>query len=183
MKIGIPKEIHAGEKRIAATPETSRWIKKLGFSVVIEAGAGVAACYLDDAYRVEGVEVLEDTRELWAGSDIILKVRAPEFHPALGVHETELLREGGHLFSFIWPGQNKELMEKEQTVSRSLHILQAIFCMQLHRQFYSFLRLKKTVLQRWRLHNHAKVSGAGVLEEKLYLGLLFVLARHGGHRS
>ncbi len=112
MKIGIPKEIHAGEKRVAATPETSRWIKKLGFSVVIEAGAGVAACYLDNAYRVEGVEVLDDTREIWAGSDIILKVRAPEFHPALGVHETELLREGGHLFSFIWPGQNKELMEK-----------------------------------------------------------------------
>jgi H+-translocating NAD(P) transhydrogenase subunit alpha len=112
MKIGIPKEIHAGEKRVAATPETSRWIKKLGFSVVIEAGAGVAASYVDNAYREKGVEVLDDARELWAGSDIILKVRAPEFHPALGVHETELLRKGGHLFSFVWPGQNKELMEK-----------------------------------------------------------------------
>ena len=112
MKIGIPKEIHAGEKRVAATPETSKWIKKLGFSVVIETGAGVAASCLDDAYREEGVEVLKDTRELWAGSDIILKVCAPEFHPSLGVHETELLREGGHLFSMIWPGQNKDLMEK-----------------------------------------------------------------------
>ena len=112
MKIGIPKEISAGEKRVAATPETSRWIKKLGFSVVIEAGAGVEASCVDDAYRAEEVEVLEDTREIWAGSDIILKVRAPDIHPSLGVHETELLREGGHLFSFIWPGQNKELMEK-----------------------------------------------------------------------
>ena len=112
MKIGIPKEIGAGEKRVAATPETSRWIKKLGFSVVIEAGAGVESNCVDDAYREEGVEVLDDTREIWAESDIILKVRAPEFHPSLGVHETELLSEGGHLFSFIWPGQNKELMEK-----------------------------------------------------------------------
>jgi len=112
MKIGIPKEISAGERRVAATPETSRWIKKLGFSMVIEAGAGVEASCVDDAYRAEDVEVLEDTREIWAGSDIILKVRAPEFHPSLGVHETELLREGGYLFSFIWPGQNKDLMEK-----------------------------------------------------------------------
>jgi NAD(P) transhydrogenase subunit alpha len=112
MKIGIPKEISAGERRVAATPETSRWIKKLGFSVVIEAGAGVEASCVDDAYRAEDVEVLEDTREIWAGSDIILKVRAPEIHPSLGVHETELLREGGYLFSFIWPGQNKDLMEK-----------------------------------------------------------------------
>ncbi|MCJ7686332.1 MAG: NAD(P)(+) transhydrogenase (Re/Si-specific) subunit alpha, partial [Desulfobacteraceae bacterium] len=85
MKIGIPKEISAGEKRVAATPETSIWIKKLGFSVVIEAGAGVASSCVDDAYRAEEVEVLEDTRELWADSDIILKVRAPEFHPSLGV--------------------------------------------------------------------------------------------------
>ncbi|MBW1869789.1 MAG: NAD(P)(+) transhydrogenase (Re/Si-specific) subunit alpha, partial [Deltaproteobacteria bacterium] len=51
MKIGIPKEISAGEKRVAATPETSRWIKKLGFSMVIEAGAGVEASCVDDAYR------------------------------------------------------------------------------------------------------------------------------------
>ena len=86
MKIGIPKEIHPDEKRVAATPETIDQLKKLGFSVAVEAGAGAAAKFSDDAYREEGAELLEDTKVLWSDSDIILKVRAPEPHPALGVH-------------------------------------------------------------------------------------------------
>ena len=43
MKISIPKEIHDGEKRVATTPEAAAQIIKLGFSVSIESGAGVAA--------------------------------------------------------------------------------------------------------------------------------------------
>ncbi|MDJ0890771.1 MAG: Re/Si-specific NAD(P)(+) transhydrogenase subunit alpha [Gammaproteobacteria bacterium] len=112
MKIGIPKEIHAQERRVAATPETVAQFRKLGFSVTIETNAGTAANFSDDAYREEGAEVLEDTRVLWSQADIILKVRAPEPHPTLGVHEAELLQEGDTLISFIWPAQNPELMDR-----------------------------------------------------------------------
>ena len=49
MKIGIPKEIHEGEKRVATTPEAAERIQKLGYSVCIEAGAGEAANFSDDA--------------------------------------------------------------------------------------------------------------------------------------
>jgi len=112
LKIGIPKEVHSGERRVAATPETSEWLRKLGFTVAVEAGAGENANFSDDAYRESGVEVIDDTRKLWAESDIILKVRAPEANAKLGVHETDLLREGGTLISFIWPAQNPELMDK-----------------------------------------------------------------------
>lgn len=112
MKIGIPKEIYEGEKRVAATPDTAEQLEKLGFKVAIEAGAGEAANFSDDAYRESGVEVIEDTRVLWAQSDIVLKVRPPHAHPRLGVHEAELLREGATLIGFIWPAQNKELMER-----------------------------------------------------------------------
>jgi NAD(P) transhydrogenase subunit alpha len=112
MKIGIPKEVHEGEKRVALTPETAEQIQKLGFSVAVEAGAGAAADFTDDAYREAGVEVVEDVKQLWANSDIVMKVRAPEPHPALGAHEAELLREGGNLISFIWPAQNPELMDR-----------------------------------------------------------------------
>jgi len=111
LKIGIPKEIHSGEKRVAATPETIGWLQKLGFDVSIEAGAGENAHFPDDLYREEGVDIIDDTKALWAGSDIILKVRAPEVHPSLGIHETQLLKEGGFLISFIWPAQNPELMK------------------------------------------------------------------------
>jgi len=111
MKIGIPKEIHAGEKRVAATPETTRWLKKLGFEIALESAAGENAHFTDDLYREEGVEIINDTKTLWEKSDIILKVRAPEMHPSLGIHESELLKEGSLLISFIWPAQNPELMK------------------------------------------------------------------------
>ncbi len=112
MKIGIPKEIHTNEKRVAATPDTTEWFKKLGFSVAVETGAGIEAKFSDDAYREEGVEIIEDTRALWAQSNIVLKVRAPEPHPVLGLHEADLLKEGATLISFIWPAQNPNLMDR-----------------------------------------------------------------------
>jgi H+-translocating NAD(P) transhydrogenase subunit alpha len=112
MRIGVPKEVHRNEKRVAATPEHVGWLGKLGFDIAIEAGAGAAANFLDDAYREEGAEVVADARAVWDTADIILKVRGPEPHPALGMHEADLLREGQTLISFLWPAQNPELLEQ-----------------------------------------------------------------------
>lgn len=112
MKIGVPKEVHANEKRVATTPALVTQLQKMGFEVAIEAGAGVGAEFTDDAYRAVGAEIIEGTEALWAASDIVLKVRPPEQHPTLGVHEAELLREGTTLVSFLWPAQNPELMER-----------------------------------------------------------------------
>jgi len=112
MKIGIPKEIHTGENRVATTPEAAEQLIKLGFSVAIESGAGISAKFSDDSYREYGVEIIEDTKALWAASDIILKVRPPELHPDLRIDEIALLKEGQIFISFIWPAQNEELMKK-----------------------------------------------------------------------
>lgn len=112
LKIGIPREIHTGERRVAATPDTSKELQRLGFNVVLEAGAGESANFPDELYREVGVEIVDDIRGLWEMADIILKVRAPEVHPLLDIHEAELLEEGMYLLSFIWPAQNAELMER-----------------------------------------------------------------------
>jgi H+-translocating NAD(P) transhydrogenase subunit alpha len=112
MKIGIPKEVYAGEKRVATTPDAAEKLQKLGFSVAIESGAGVLAKYSDQAYRDAGVEIIEDTKSLWSSSDIILKVRAPGEHPDLGCNEVELLTDKHTLISFIWPAQNEELLTR-----------------------------------------------------------------------
>ena len=112
MKIGVPKEVHADEKRVATTPALVQQLQKMGYEVAIESGAGTAAKFLDEAYRDAGAEVIEGTEALWAASDIVLKVRPPEMHPELGKHEAELLKEGAILTSFIWPAQNPELMDK-----------------------------------------------------------------------
>ena len=110
--IGIPREVHAGERRVAATPETAARLQKLGYTVLLETGAGAAAQFSDEAYAAAGVDIIPETRALYEKADIILKVRAPELHPELGLHESELLRAGTILASFIWPAQNPELLEK-----------------------------------------------------------------------
>lgn len=112
MKIGVPKEVHPEECRVAVTPSTAEQLQKLGFRVAIEAGAGEKAHFSDDAYREAGVEVVDDVKALWSGADIVMKVRGPETHPNLCIDESELLRQGGVLISFIWPAESPELMKK-----------------------------------------------------------------------
>ena len=111
MKIGVPREVHPGERRVAATPDTVQQIAKLGFTVSVEAGAGVLANFADAAYAAAGATIVSDVHALYADADIILKVRAPAENAALGVHEASLLHAGQTLLSFIWPAQNPELMQ------------------------------------------------------------------------
>lgn len=112
MKIGIPKEVHAGEKRVATTPEVAKQLIKLGYEVAIEAGAGSAAHFSDASYVEAGVTVVKNAKEIWSESDIILKVRGPELNPDLNIEEVDLLKENQIYISFLWPAQNPELLKK-----------------------------------------------------------------------
>src|SRR5688572_29642188 len=111
-RIGIPKEIHAGEKRVAATPQTILKLRKLGFEVSVESGAGHGINAANSEYREAGATVLDNTRELWSTADLMMKVRPPEENKELGIHEADLLQEGGWLVGFIWPAQHKELLNR-----------------------------------------------------------------------
>lgn len=112
MRIGIPKEIHANEHRVATTPKVADKLIKLGFKIAIESGAGLDANFTDDAYKAVGVEIIQDTRELWQTSDIIFKIRQPEFNKKMNQDEVDLLKPGTILVSFIYPSLNQELMQK-----------------------------------------------------------------------
>ena len=105
MKIGVPREIHAGEQRVATTPDVASQLIKLGYSVAVEAGAGAAAKFPDSDYEAAGCEVLASADEVWKQSDIIMKVRAPE------QGEESKLRSDQTLISLVMPGQNPELLE------------------------------------------------------------------------
>jgi len=106
MKIGVPREIHAGERRVATTPDVVSQLIKLGFSVAVEKDAGAAASFSNEAYEAAGSEVLPSASDIWAQSDLILKVRAPE-----GGEET-LLRSDQTIICFLGPGQNPELLQQ-----------------------------------------------------------------------
>lgn len=121
MLIGIPKEVKENECRVATTPDAVQQIIKLGFDIVVESGAGLAAKFTDDAYSEAGANIVSDTRDIWSQSDIILKVRAPQQHPQLGMDESDLLKEGQTLVSFMAPAQNPELLE--QFASKKINAL------------------------------------------------------------
>jgi NAD(P) transhydrogenase subunit alpha len=104
MKIGVPREIYAGEKRVATTPDVATQLIKLGFEVAVETGAGEAASYSDSAYEAVGCTIASGD-EIWADSEIILKVRGPEDE------EAARLKSGQTLISFLWPAQNPELLQ------------------------------------------------------------------------
>jgi H+-translocating NAD(P) transhydrogenase subunit alpha len=74
--IGIPKEISAGESRVAATPETTKKLISQGHKVLIETGAGVSASFTDATYAAAGAEIVKSA-ECWQ-ADLLLKVRLPE---------------------------------------------------------------------------------------------------------
>ncbi|HEY8252901.1 MAG TPA: Re/Si-specific NAD(P)(+) transhydrogenase subunit alpha, partial [Burkholderiales bacterium] len=107
--IGVPREIEAGEKRVATVPDVVEKLIKLGFRVAVQSGAGDAANFADDTYRAAGAEIIGDAERLWTSADMIFKVRAPS------MAEVQLMRDGTTssttLVSFIWPAQNPQLMQ------------------------------------------------------------------------
>ena len=113
MKIAIPKECRPGERRVAATPETSSRLIKLGFEVPVELDAGAGAILWRRRLRGgRGDDRSRHSRSSGRTADIVLKVQPPDQHPALGVHEADLIRPGATLISFLWPGKNKALVER-----------------------------------------------------------------------
>jgi NAD(P) transhydrogenase subunit alpha len=112
MRIGIPKEITPDERRVACTPRIAKRLCQAGFEVWIEKDAGAQAEHWDASFVEAGAEIVDSPERLWGECDIVLKVNPPAVHPGLNRHEADMLREGGTLIGFIWPGQNAELLER-----------------------------------------------------------------------
>ena len=108
MLIGVPREIAAGEKRVATVPDVVEKLAKLGFTVAVQSGAGDAANFADDTYRAAGAQVLPSAADIWSTADIVFKVRPPT------PEEVALMREGQTLIGFVWPAQHPELMQQLQ---------------------------------------------------------------------
>ncbi|MBB3012915.1 Re/Si-specific NAD(P)(+) transhydrogenase subunit alpha [Cupriavidus alkaliphilus] len=111
MTIGVPREVHPGERRVAATPDSVKELLKLGYQVAVETGAGLEASFSDDDYRAAGAAIV-DAASLWASVDVVVKVRPPQVHPSLGVEEAALLKKHATLIGFVWPAQQMAMLER-----------------------------------------------------------------------
>lgn len=104
MKVGVPKELFEGEKRVAATPDSVKRLAKFGYSVIVESGAGAAAEYQDEAYRAAGATI-GDAAMVWSCA-VVAKVRPPSDA------EVAQLTAGATLISYIYPAHSKDLLDK-----------------------------------------------------------------------
>ena len=107
MLIAIPKERRPGEFRVAASPDTVKKFTGMGFEVVVEAGAGLAASVPDDLYVAAGATIGADARATLANADIVLKVARP-IEASEGEDEIALFKQGAILIAHLAALQNRE---------------------------------------------------------------------------
>jgi NAD(P) transhydrogenase len=109
LTVGIPRETFPNERRVAITPQNVALLLKKGFSrVIVESGAGEGAQFTDEAYRKAGA-IIAAKDAVWSQSDILLKVRAPSIDEP--VNEVNAMREGTTIISFLYPAQNKPVVD------------------------------------------------------------------------
>jgi H+-translocating NAD(P) transhydrogenase len=106
LRVGVPREIFPNERRVALTPQNVALLRKKGFAeVLIEHDAGMHAQFRNEDYEKAGATLISRDH-LFAKSDIMLKVRPP-----LRDEEIDHIKHGSTLISFLFPKQNKELVE------------------------------------------------------------------------
>jgi len=107
MKIAVLKERRAFEKRVAATPDTVKKYKSLGYDVVVESGCGAEASFADDLYAAAGATVAPTAETTVAGAQIILKVQRP-MTAGEGHDEMSLIPQGATLIAMLNPYAARE---------------------------------------------------------------------------
>merc|ERR1712156_763556 len=102
LNLGVPAETWTNEKRVACTPANTALLTKKGFTVNIQEGAGRLSNFRDEDYAAAGGNIV--SKDAAFKQDITLKLRQPS------LEEVALLRDEATLYSFLYPGQNPDLV-------------------------------------------------------------------------
>jgi len=105
MRVGIPAEIKTNENRVAITPTGVDALVRRGHDVVVQSGAGLGSRISDDAYRAAGGKIANTATDVWAGSDLLVKVKEPVRS------EYELLRPDQVLFTYLHLAADRSLAD------------------------------------------------------------------------
>jgi NAD(P) transhydrogenase subunit alpha len=129
MKIGIPRERFFYESRVAATPETVKKMKELGFDVVIEKNAGLASDISNEEYLNVGAVVKENVKDVYFNSDIVLKVQQPCSNKEEKINEVSLIPKGSIVISMLNSAnllKNFQIYEKLKITFMALELIPRI---------------------------------------------------------
>ncbi len=126
MKIAIPKELRAHEKRVAASPDTVKKFVGLGVEVIVETGAGLASSFSDQEYKDAGASIAGDAAAALKDADVILKVQRPLTDAEGGPDELSLMKKGATLISVLAPMQNKEQVQAYADAGIEAHAMELV---------------------------------------------------------
>jgi len=118
--IAVPKEIQSGEKRVAVVPDTAAKLIKLGYTVHVENDAGLQAGFLNESYTAGGAKMFNDPKELYAGSELILKVQEPS------LTELEIIKPNTTIVSFVYPAVNPDVVKSASSKQIRLLAMESI---------------------------------------------------------
>ncbi|MCY3597759.1 MAG: Re/Si-specific NAD(P)(+) transhydrogenase subunit alpha [Rhodospirillales bacterium] len=128
MRIVVLKELHAGEDRVAATPDSVKRFCAKGATVAVEAGAGLSSGIDDGAYEAAGASVFGSPEGALEGADVVLKVRCP-MTAEQGVDEVAQLPAGSLVVGFLNPHSNPDNIQalaKQRVTSFAVEFLPRI---------------------------------------------------------
>ena len=105
MKIGVPKEIKSDEYRVALMPVGAELLVKAGHEVMVEANAGAGSGFADEDYAKVGAKIVPQCAEIFANSDMIIKVKEPQ--PS----EIKQFHRGQIIFTYFHLAASRELTQ------------------------------------------------------------------------
>jgi NAD(P) transhydrogenase subunit alpha len=112
MIIGVPTELFPGERRVALVPSALPALSKAGFEVIIQAGAGTGAGYLDTEYAAKGAKIVPERGEIFKSADIVAQVLCYGSDDHAGAADLPLLRRGQFLAGFLRPLGSLDTLEQ-----------------------------------------------------------------------
>ena len=110
MIIGVPRETFPGERRVGLVPTAVKPLSRLGAELLVEAGAGLAAGFPDQAYVDAGARIAHSRDEVFTTSDLLVQVRAAVANPETGQADLDQLREGQSLIAMCDPLSDPQAM-------------------------------------------------------------------------
>jgi NAD(P) transhydrogenase subunit alpha len=112
MIIGVPTELFSGERRVALVPSVIPALAKAGFEVLIQAGAGSGAGYLDTEYVAKGAKIVAERAEVFKSADIVAQVLCYGSDDKAGAADLPFMRRGQFLAGFLRPLGSQDTLEE-----------------------------------------------------------------------
>ena len=106
VRVGVARETAAGERRVALVPDAAAKLSPAGIELIVQAGAGESASFLDSAYAEAGFNVVPDAAVLHRVADVVVRIHKPS------VEEISQLRTGQTLIAMLQPLLNPELVQQ-----------------------------------------------------------------------